>query len=166
MSGESWHRTVARLASEAASALDFAHQRGVIHRDIKPSNLLIDQHGKLFVADFGLARSESDASLTRTGDLLGTPRYMSPEQASGKSSLLDARTDIYSLGATLYELLTLRPAIGAGSRVEALRQLQDLSVVPPRQLDADIPRPLEQIVLKCLESEPLDRYVTAGALIA
>ncbi|MEQ1830868.1 MAG: serine/threonine-protein kinase [Pirellula sp.] len=142
----------------------FAHEQGVIHRDIKPSNLLLDRQGKLFVADFGLARLETDVSLTRTGDLLGTPRYMSPEQASGSSKQLDPRTDIYSLGATLYEMLTLRPVISGPSRAAAIRQLQDLQVAAPRTHDANIPKPLEQIVLKCLQPHPIDRYKMAGAL--
>ncbi len=113
---ESW----AMLTLAAAEALAFAHQRGVIHRDIKPSNLLLDRQGKLFVADFGLARDETDINLTRTGELLGTPRYMSPEQAAGSPRVVDARTDIYSLGATLYELITLQPVIRAVNRAAAL----------------------------------------------
>ncbi len=162
---DNWYDASARLGQAAASALAFAHQQGVIHRDIKPSNLLLDRQGRLFVADFGLARLETDVSLTRTGDLLGTPRYMSPEQASGSSKQLDPRTDIYSLGATLYELLTLRPVISGPSRAAAIRQLQDLQVAAPRTHDANLPKPLEQIVLKCLRPDPSDRYATAGALV-
>ena len=103
-------RSVARLGVQAAEALEYAHGQGILHRDVKPANLLIDRRGCLWVADFGLARLSADSGLTRTGELVGTLRYMSPEQAAGKQALIDRRTDIYSLGATLYELLTLRPA--------------------------------------------------------
>jgi serine/threonine protein kinase len=161
---DDWHRAAAKLALSAAEALAYAHERGVIHRDIKPSNLLLDSQGKLFVADFGLARGETDINLTRTGELLGTPRYMSPEQAAGRQGAIDTRTDIYALGATLYELITLQPVIRAVHRAEALRELQDLQVIPPRQHDAHIPQPLEQIVLKCLQPDPRDRYRSANDL--
>ncbi len=161
---DSWYRAAARLAQQAAEALAFAHQRGVVHRDIKPSNLLLDCQGKLFVADFGLARCDTDINLTRTGELLGTPRYMSPEQASGRLRVVDARTDIYALGATLYELITLQPVVRGPSRAAALRELQDMQVVPPREHDAKIPLPLQRIVLKCLQSDPKDRYRTAQEL--
>src|SRR4029079_11292583 len=98
-------RTVARLGIQAAEALEHAHENGVLHRDIKPANLMLDARGNLWITDFGLARLENDANLTVTGDVLGTLRYMSPEQASGKPTAVDQRTDIYSLGATLYEVL-------------------------------------------------------------
>ena len=103
-------RSVARLMIQAAEALQHAHEYGVIHRDVKPSNLLLDRDGKLWVTDFGLARMQTDSGVTITGDVVGTLRYMSPEQAAGATALVDARADVYSLGATLYELLTLRPA--------------------------------------------------------
>src|SRR5205814_3785894 len=109
-------RTVANLGVQAAEALEHAHQLGVIHRDIKPANLLIDLRGNLWITDFGLAHFRSHAALTMTGDLLGTLRYMSPEQALGQRLVLDHRTDVYSLGATLYELLTLEPAFGGNDR--------------------------------------------------
>src|SRR5262249_23168256 len=105
-----YYRTVARLGIEAAEALEHAHQLGVVHRDVKPGNLLLDGRGHLWVTDFGLAQFQSDQQLTLTGDLLGTLRYMSPEQALAQRVVVDHRTDVYSLGVTLYELLTLRPA--------------------------------------------------------
>ena len=101
------YRAVARIGKEAAEALHYAHENGVLHRDIKPSNLLLDKSGHVWIADFGLARVEDESQLTRTGDILGTLRYMSPEQATGER--VDARSDVYSLGATLYELATLQP---------------------------------------------------------
>jgi serine/threonine-protein kinase len=107
----SFFRTVANLGIQAAEALEHAHGLGVIHRDIKPANLMVDDRGVLWVTDFGLARLQNDSGLTMTGDLMGTLRYMSPEQALGSRAVLDHRTDIYSLGVTLYELMTLRPAI-------------------------------------------------------
>ncbi|MCI0681169.1 MAG: serine/threonine protein kinase, partial [Gemmataceae bacterium] len=111
-----FYRSAAGLMVQAAEALEHAHQFGIVHRDIKPANLLIDARGQLWITDFGLAQVQADASLTQTGDLVGTLRYMSPEQASGQSLQLDQRTDIYSLGATLYELVTLRPIVDGKTR--------------------------------------------------
>src|SRR5262249_35963295 len=105
-----YFRAVAKLGIQAAEALDFAHEHGVIHRDVKPANLLVDADSRLWITDFGLAQVQSDTRLTMTGDLVGTLRYMSPEQALAKRVVVDHRTDIYSLGATLFELLTLEPA--------------------------------------------------------
>src|SRR4029077_9286256 len=102
-------RSAARLAAQVADALEYAHEAGVIHRDIKPANLLLDGKGNVWVADFGLAQVSADINLKQTGDIFGTMRYMSPEQAAGRRTLVDHRTDVYSLGATLYELLTLEP---------------------------------------------------------
>ena len=133
-SGGRYARTVAHLGIDAAEALHAAHEYGVIHRDIKPSNLLLDQAGKLWITDFGLARCHADANLTRTGDLVGTARYMSPEQALGKSVLVDHRADIYSLGVSLYELLTLQPAFRGDHAHQLLRQIELQEPVPPRQL--------------------------------
>ncbi|HWY86753.1 MAG TPA: serine/threonine-protein kinase, partial [Gemmataceae bacterium] len=116
-------RTVANLGVQAAEALEHAHDHGVIHRDIKPANLLVDARANLWITDFGLAHCQSQAGLTMSGDLVGTLRYMSPEQALAKRVLIDHRTDVYSLGATLYELLTLEPVFTGGDRQELLRQI-------------------------------------------
>ena len=121
-----------------------------MHRDIKPANLLLDVQGNLWITDFGLARLQDDAGLTITGDLLGTLRYMSPEQALAKRGYLDHRTDIYSLGATLYELVTLRPAIDGQDRQEVLRKIAQDEPTPPRRLNPAIPRELETILLKAM----------------
>jgi tetratricopeptide (TPR) repeat protein len=157
-------RAVAQLAIQAAEALEHAHQMGVVHRDIKPGNLMVDGRGNLWVTDFGLAQFQTDASLTLTGDLVGTVRYMSPEQALAKRVLIDHRTDIYSLGVTLYELLTLRPAFAGKDRQELLRQITFEEPCRPRRLNRAIPPELETIVLKAMEKNPADRYATAQAL--
>ena len=128
-----YFRTVASLGMQAAEALEHAHRLGIVHRDIKPANLLVDVRGNLWITDFGLARMQADIGLTLTGDVLGTLRYMSPEQALARRGVVDHRTDIYSLGATLYELLTLRPAFGGRDREELLRQITFEEPRPPRQ---------------------------------
>jgi tetratricopeptide (TPR) repeat protein len=135
-----------------------------VHRDVKPGNLLVDQSGKLWVADFGLARFATDAGLTVSGDLLGTLRYMSPEQALAKHGLVDHRADVYALGATLYELLTGRPAVAGDDRVEILKRIADEEPRPPHALDRSIPADLETVVLKALAKEPAERYATAREL--
>jgi WD40 repeat protein/serine/threonine protein kinase len=160
-----YFRTVARLGQQAAEALEHAHQLGVIHRDIKPANLLLDARGQLWVTDFGLARFQDNAGLTMTGDLLGTLRYMSPEQALGKRVVIDHRTDIYSLGATLYELLTLQPAFTGRDRQEILRQIAFEEPQAPRRLNRAVPGDLETIVLKALGKNPEERYATAQDLV-
>jgi len=154
-------RRIAEIGIQAAEALDHAHQMGIVHRDIKPSNLMIDERGKLWVTDFGLARNQGDASMTMTGDLVGTLRYMSPEQALAKRITVDHRTDIYSLGVTLYELLTLRAAFPSNDRQETLRQIAFEEATTPRKLDKSIPEELETIILKAMEKNPDDRYATA-----
>jgi serine/threonine protein kinase/WD40 repeat protein len=160
-----YFQTVARLASQAAEALEHAHQFGVVHRDIKPANLLLDPSGNLWITDFGLARLRCQApGLTMTGDLLGTLRYMSPEQALGKRVAIDHRTDIYSLGVTLYELLTLEPAYTGRERVEVLRQITLEEPRPPRKLNRAIPVELETIALKAMAKDPEDRYASAQEL--
>jgi tetratricopeptide (TPR) repeat protein len=159
-----YFRRIAGLGEQAAEALDHAHQAGVVHRDVKPANLLLDAHGKLWVTDFGLAHVQSGASLTVTGDLVGTLRYMSPEQALAQRVVVDHRTDVYSLGATLYELLTLRPVFGGGDRQELLRQIAFEEPTAPRRLNKAVPAELETVVLKALEKNPADRYATAQEL--
>jgi tetratricopeptide (TPR) repeat protein len=162
--GPEFFRAVARLGTEAALALEHAHQQGVIHRDIKPANLLLDTAGHLQITDFGLARFGGDGGLTLSGDVLGTLRYMSPEQALARHGLVDHRTDIYSLGATLYELLTLQPAYPGRDREELLRRIAWGELRPPRRLNPAIPVGLETIVLKAMAREPERRYATAQEL--
>ena len=155
-----YFRSVAQLGIQAAEALDYAHHNGIVHRDVKPGNLLVDSEGKLWVTDFGLAHVDSDASVTMTGDIVGTLRYMSPEQTQAPQAVVDHRTDIYSLGATLYELLTLQPACRATSREAMLREIAEDEPVSPRKINPGVPRELATIVLKALEQRPEDRYCT------
>jgi serine/threonine protein kinase len=156
-------REAARLAMQAAEALEHAHALGVLHRDIKPANLLVDHSGHLWVTDFGLAGVGGGGDLTQSGDLIGTLRYMSPEQAAG-GRILDPRTDVYSLGATLYELLTSRPAFDGRDRQELFRQIAVTDPISPRKLDPAVPRDLETIALKAMAKEPQRRYSTAREL--
>jgi tetratricopeptide (TPR) repeat protein len=162
--GPARFRTAARLAIQAADALENAHKLGIVHRDIKPANLLVDVHGTLWVTDFGLAHCQSQAGLTMTGDLVGTLRYMSPEQALAQPAGVDHRTDLYSLGATLYELLTLTPAFPGRDRQALLRQIAFEEPLPPRRVNKTIPAELETIVLKAMAKNPLERYATAQEL--
>ncbi len=159
-----YFRTVMRLGIQAAEALQAAHEFGVIHRDVKPSNLLLDGEGKLWVTDFGLARCQTEKTLTRTGDLVGTMRYMSPEQTQGQSALVDQRTDIYSLGATLYELLTLEPAFPGGDGPDLLRRLVEQDPRPLKSLQPKIPADLQTVVHKAMARRREDRYPTARDL--
>jgi WD40 repeat protein/serine/threonine protein kinase len=158
------HRLVAGLGLQVAEGLEHAHQLGVVHRDIKPANLLVDARSKLWITDFGLARLSGDAGLTLTGDLLGTLRYMSPEQALAQPGTIDHRTDIYSLGATLYELLTLQPVFNGRDRQALLRQIAFEEPVPPRKVERSIPIELETIVCKAMSKSADDRYASAGQM--
>lgn len=158
---ETYYRTIVEMMIQAADALEYAHSLGIIHRDVKPANILVDESGKVWVADFGLAQIQSDHALTLTGDLLGTLRYMSPEQASGKPTQVDQRTDVYSLGATLYELLTLHPLFTAENRQALLLEILDEEPRPLRSLDRTIPRELEVITQKALGKSPDERYGSA-----
>ena len=128
-------RSVARLGIQAAEALEHAHQKGIVHRDVKPSNLMLDGSGHLYVTDFGLALVQSETGLTLSGDVLGTLRYMSPEQAAGSRHLVDPRSDIYSLGVTLYELLTLKPAFTADDPAQLLRKVAEQSPATPQPME-------------------------------
>lgn len=155
-------RQAAGYVAQMAEAIHYAHQQGTLHRDLKPSNILIDDHDQVRITDFGLAmRVEGDSDLTRTGQIVGTPSYMPPEQAQGKRSLIGPGSDVYSLGAVLYECLTGRPPFRAGSVVETIQQVIHTEAASPRSLNPHIPRDLETICLKCLQKEPHRRYGTA-----
>jgi serine/threonine protein kinase len=156
--------TVARWGERVAEALDHAHRQGVVHRDVKPANLMLDAQGNPWVTDFGLAQVTAETRLTLTGDLLGTLRYMSPEQALGQRDRIDRRTDVYSLGATLYELLTLRPAFDGDDRQQVLRRIAAEEPAPPRRLNRAVPAELETVVLKAMAKAPEERYATAEEL--
>jgi Protein kinase domain/FG-GAP-like repeat len=157
-------RVVAGWGVQAAEALAYAHARGVIHRDVKPSNLILDAEGTIWLTDFGLARCSDELTMTATGLLLGTPRYVSPEQASLVSRPVDARSDVYSLGASLYELATGKPVYDGETLQRLLAQIRDSEPIPPRRHRPDLPRDLETILLRCLEKEPVRRYASAQAL--
>ncbi len=163
LDSSAFFRTVAMIGVQAADALDYAHQMGVVHRDVKPANLILDGRDHIWVTDFGLARIQAAPGATPLGDVVGTLRYMSPEQAAGDPAI-DPRGDVYSLGATLYELLTLRPAFPGADRAQYLRQLVDDDPIPPRAINRAVPVELETIVLKAMAKSPADRYQTAKEL--
>jgi hypothetical protein len=156
-------QTVVRWAIDSADALHSAHETGVIHRDVKPSNLMLDRDKKVWITDFGLARCQSDGSLTRSGDVVGTMRYMSPEQAMGQSALVDGRSDIYSLAATVYEMLSLRPAHAGDDGPAILKSIDHHEIVPLRQLCDHLPRDLETVIAKAMSKSRDERYETAEA---
>ena len=156
-------RRAAEWALQAAEALAHAHQRNVVHRDVKPSNLILDEDDRIWLTDFGLAKRNDDLAISMTGAVLGTPRYMSPEQAAGHDDV-DARSDLFSLGATVYELLTDQPAFDGSSHWEVIEKIRNEAVIAPRQLRPGISRDLETIVLKCLKKEPSQRYPSARQL--
>ncbi len=158
---EAFFREMARLGAQAAEALAYAHSQGVLHRDIKPSNLLVDARGTLWVADFGLAKADDSATLTDQGDVVGTLRYLAPERFRGQC---DARADVYSLGVTLYEMLTLRLAFPHEDRPELIERIMRQAPPRPRQLTPKIPLDLETIVLKAMAREPAERYAGAAEL--
>jgi eukaryotic-like serine/threonine-protein kinase len=154
-------RTVARVGLQAADALEYAARRGIVHRDVKPSNLLLDSRGNIWVADFGLAKAVDHEDLTSVGEIVGTIRYMAPERFRGRT---DPRCDLYALGITLYELLTLRPAFAGPDKARLVEQVLRDEPPRPRSIDRRIPRDLETIVLKAMAKEPAHRYSSAGEL--
>ncbi len=160
-SGAAYYRGAARLGRQTAEALAYAHGQGVVHRDVKPSNLLIDWHGTLWVTDFGLAKADDASDLTAPDDPVGTLRYMAPERFQGRA---DARSDVYSLGATLYEILTLRPPFEDDDRVQLIGRITQQAPTPPRKAAPDLPRDLETVVLKSMSRDPADRYASAAEL--
>jgi tetratricopeptide (TPR) repeat protein len=158
-------RQAAEVVAQVAAAVQHAHDHGVLHRDLKPSNILMDAEGQPHVTDFGLARRLEDAvSLTQTGSLLGTPGYMAPEQAAGQKNLIDARSDVYGLGAVLFHVLTGRAPFTGESATDILRQVVEQEPLAPKLLNPSIPLDLETICLKCLNKEPERRYADAAAV--
>ena len=154
-------RSVARIGLQVAEALEYANRQGVLHRDVKPSNLLLDPKGNVWVADFGLAKAADAEDLTHSGDIVGTVRYMAPERFTGKC---DARSDVYALGLTFYELLALRPAYSAADRHELMRRVMSEEPERLRKIVPNVPRDLETIVEKAIAREPAGRYPSAAAL--
>ncbi|QDT33009.1 Serine/threonine-protein kinase PrkC [Thalassoglobus polymorphus] len=150
---------------QVANAVDYLHRQDIIHRDLKPSNILLDQQHNAFVTDFGLAKVfEADSERTISGTILGTPAYMAPEQAWGKINKITTQCDIYSLGAILYELLTSRPPFVEESPLDQILRLRDSEPPAPGKINPSVPKPLEQICLRCLEKKPEHRYKSAGEL--
>jgi WD40 repeat protein/serine/threonine protein kinase len=156
-SGHQYWQSVARVGMQVADALAHAASQGILHRDIKPSNLLLDAQGLVWVTDFGLAKADDSDNLTHTGDIVGTLRYMAPERFNGQG---DLRSDIYSLGLTLYELLALRPAFAEADRNKLVKQVMHDEPVRPRKLNPGVPRDLETVVLKAIARDPAHRYQT------
>lgn len=155
----------ARYLKTIAEAIHYAHEHGILHRDLKPSNILVDLHDQIHITDFGLAkRLGTDTELTLTGQLIGSPNFLSPEQAAGQHGKLTPRSDVYALGAVLYQLLTGRPPLIGESLQETLLHIREKEVPSPRLLSPRVPRDLETICLKCLQKEPEHRYATAQAL--
>ncbi len=158
-------REAAGLLLQVAEAIECAHRRGVIHRDLKPANILLDAEGRPRVTDFGLAkRVQADGGLTGSGQVMGTPSYMPPEQAGGKRGEVGPAADVYALGATLYCMVTGRPPFQAATAMETVLQVIGEEPVPPRRLNAAVPRDVETICLKCLQKDPYRRYASAQAV--
>jgi len=161
--GAEYRRWAVATVARIADALDYAHGRGILHRDIKPGNILIEADGTPRLTDFGLALDLQASELTQTGEMFGSPLYMSPEQAFRREQPVDARTDIYSLAVTLYELLMLRLPYHGSTHAELMAALSSGTIIAPRLADPDCPEPLERVLVQALQSEPHDRYGTAGA---
>src|SRR6266568_386130 len=158
-------RRAVELIAKVARTVHYAHEHGILHRDIKPGNILLDQKGEPHLTDFGLARLvESESTVTRTMEVLGTPSYMAPEQAVGNNGAISSATDVYGLGAVLYQLLTGHPPFAGGTTYETIKLLLDTEPRPPRLLNSKIDRDLSTICLKCLEKDPKRRYPSAFAL--
>src|SRR5215469_9269235 len=158
-------RRAAELIAKLARAVHYAHEHGILHRDIKPGNVLLDKKGEPHLTDFGLARLiETESSVTQTLDVLGTPSYMAPEQAVGNNAAVSSATDVYGLGAVLYQLLTGHPAFAGGTTYETIKLLLDTEPRQPRSLNPKIDRDIATICLKCLEKNPQRRYSSALAL--
>ena len=158
-------RQAAELIAKVARTVHYAHEHGILHRDLKPGNILLDTKGEPQLTDFGLARLvEAESTVTRTLEVLGTPSYMAPEQAAGNNTQLTKATDVYGLGAVLYQLLTGHPAFAGGTTYETVKLLLETEPRPPRQLNPKIDRDLSTICLKCLDKDPQRRYSSALAL--
>ncbi|AMV30562.1 Serine/threonine-protein kinase PrkC [Pirellula sp. SH-Sr6A] len=155
---------VANWGLQAAEALEHAHRRGIVHRDVKPSNLLLDREQRIWLSDFGLAKQQNDVTLSVAGALLGTPRYMSPEQASASVHAIDHRSDIYSLGATLYELATGHPVFDAQTPHGVIHQILHSQPVPATRYQHQLPKDFSTILMKCLSKDPTSRYASASEL--
>ena len=162
-SSAAYFQRIASIGAQIADALEYAHQHGVLHRDIKPSNLMLDRSGSVWVMDFGLAKLIEQQDLTIAGEIVGTLRYMAPEQLDGRA---DVTTDVYALGLTLYELLTLKPAFDGDQTATLALRLRQSDIPRPRSINPAIPKDLETIVLKATAREPYARYKTAGSLAA
>src|SRR5438067_7717567 len=158
-------RCAAELIAKVARIFHYAHEHHIFHRDIKPGNILLDAKGEPHLTDFGLARLvETESTVTRTMEVLGTPSYMAPEQAVGNNSAVSSVTDVYGIGAVLYQLLTGHPPFAGGTTFETVRLLEDTEPRPPRLLNPKLDRDLSTICLKCLEKDPKRRYSSALAL--
>jgi len=158
-------RRAVEFIAKVARIVHYAHEHGILHRDIKPGNILLDAKGEPHLTDFGLARLvESESTVTRTMEVLGTPSYMAPEQAAGNNAAISGVTDVYGLGAVLYQLLTGQPPFAGGTTYETIKLLLDTEPRQPRFLNPKIDRDLSTICLKCLEKDPKRRYSSAVAL--
>src|SRR6185312_9659984 len=158
-------RRAAELIAKVARIVHYAHEHGILHRDIKPGNILLDLQGEPHLTDFGLARLvEAESTVTRTLDVMGTPSYMAPEQATGNNAAVGRATDVYGIGAVLYQLLTGHPPFAGGTTYETIKLLLETEPRPPRLWNPKVDRDLSTICLKCLEKDPLRRYSSALAL--